>query len=91
MSTIIRENRVTSGAAIGPDAGEAWDQFCEGLKQAGRDVMAASQEANEQAEGILQLAQLVGGHGSPRCRYSECEFPIGPSAYLRARRTDEAC
>lgn len=39
----------------------AWDDFCDGLKQAGRQVLSSSdhREEADRAEGILQLVQLI--------------------------------
>lgn len=47
--------------APGPDAGEAWAAFCDGLKQAGQEIMQATADPHAQAEGVLQLAQLTEG------------------------------
>jgi len=56
---------------------EQWDQFCEGLKAAGREILGTASGADEvsQAEGLRYLTRLLRGAIEREIEYAD---PLDP-------------
>ena len=57
---------------------EQWEKFCDGIKAAGREILATAEDADErtQAEGLRYLTRLLRGGIERQVEYSDPLDPV---------------